>query len=133
MGQETEMEGIAARRAALALVTAATEEGRLLSELLPKAVARLEPGERARAQRLAAETLRWASRADRVLGPYLRMKPRGRTHNALRMGVWEICADGGPRPHRDGPYRRARTRGATRGNSNRVSTPSECSRRKIAR
>lgn len=86
--------GQAARQAALDLMTKVTDEGRLLSELLPKSVAYLEPAERARAGRLASEALRWASRADRVLGPYLRQRPDGRTHNMLRLGVWELCADG---------------------------------------
>ena len=94
MGQDQGMPGLAARRAALDLITAVTEDRRLLSELLPGAVASLAPADRARAQRLATETLRWASRADRVLGPYLRKRPWPRTHDALRLGVWEILADG---------------------------------------
>lgn len=86
------------RSTALDLVDAVTGEGRLLSELVPAALRDLDPPARARAQRLATETLRWADRADRVLGPYLRKRPSGRVHNALRLGVWEICADGAA-PH----------------------------------
>ena len=88
----------AARRAALDLLDAVTGEGRLLSDLLPQQVAGLAPPERARAQRLAAETLRWADRADRMLGPYLRKRPPERVLNALRLGAWEICGDGAA-PH----------------------------------
>jgi 16S rRNA (cytosine967-C5)-methyltransferase len=87
-----------ARRAALDLLDAVTGEGRTLSDLLPGAVAPLAPPDRARAQRLATETLRWADRADRMLGPLLRRRPPLRAHNALRLGTWEICGDGVP-PH----------------------------------
>ncbi|MEM9477194.1 MAG: RsmB/NOP family class I SAM-dependent RNA methyltransferase [Pseudomonadota bacterium] len=86
--------GIAPRKAALDLICAVTERGRLLSELLPRALEDLPQDERARAQRLATETLRWASRSDRVLGPYLRNRPYARVHNLLRMAVYEICAEG---------------------------------------
>lgn len=86
--------GIAPRKAALDLMGAVTEDGRLLAELLPRALDKLAAADRARAQRLATETLRWAPRADRVLGPYLRNRPYGRVHNLLRMGVYEICAEG---------------------------------------
>lgn len=86
--------GVAARKTALDLIDAVTVRGKLLSEVLPRTVAKLEPADRARAQRLAVETLRWASRADRALGPYLRKRPEPRTHNMLRMAVYEICAEG---------------------------------------
>ncbi|MEM0947841.1 MAG: transcription antitermination factor NusB [Pseudomonadota bacterium] len=98
MGQDSDTAGLGARRAALRMISAATDEGRLLSDVLPGAVAHLNPADRARAGRLASETLRWASRADRVLGPYLRKRPQPQTHDALRMAVWEICADGSA-PH----------------------------------
>ncbi len=62
--------------------------------MLPGAVEPLAPQDRARAQRIATETLRWASRADRVLGPYLKRRPSARTHAALRMAVWEMLGDG---------------------------------------
>ncbi len=94
MGQDGDTAGLAARRAALRMIDAVTGEGRLLSDMLPGAVQHLSPEDRARAGRLATETLRWASRADRVLGPYLRKRPHPLTHDALRMAVWEICADG---------------------------------------
>ena len=72
--------GIAPRKAALDLICAVTERRRLLSELLPRALEDLQQDERARAQRLATETLRWASRSDRVLGPFLRIRPYARVH-----------------------------------------------------
>ncbi len=84
-----------ARAAAIGLVAAVTGEGRLMSDLLPGALAALPPEGRARAQRLAVEALRWADRSDRLLGPYLRMKPAPVPMAALRLGVWEICAGGG--------------------------------------
>jgi 16S rRNA (cytosine967-C5)-methyltransferase len=84
-----------ARAAAIGLVAAVTGEGRLMSDLLPGALAALPPEGRARAQRLAVEALRWADRADRLLGPYLRLKPGPVPMAALRLGVWEICAGGG--------------------------------------
>lgn len=86
--------GIAARRAAWRAVAAVLEDGRLLSETLPAELAPLAPPDRARAGRLATESLRWAGRADRVLGPYLRKRPAPRVHAMLRMAVWEICGDG---------------------------------------
>ncbi|MBT8456413.1 MAG: methyltransferase domain-containing protein [Rhodobacteraceae bacterium] len=86
--------GVEARKAALDLIDAVTVSGEMLSEALPRVVRRLEPADRARVQRLATETLRWASRSDRALGPYLRKRPEPRTHNMLRMAVYEICAEG---------------------------------------
>ncbi|MDF0601820.1 transcription antitermination factor NusB [Psychromarinibacter sp. C21-152] len=86
--------GLAPRRAALRLIGRVTEDGRLLSELLPRAVEQLSPDERARTQRLATETLRWADRADRLLGPHLRKKPAMPVLNALRLGVVEMAVEG---------------------------------------
>ncbi len=86
--------GQAVRAAAIELMTAVTDRHRLLSEVLPEAVAALDPAERARAQRLATGGLRWADRADRLLGPHLRRKPMPDVLNALRLGTWEICGEG---------------------------------------
>ncbi|WP_172300444.1 RsmB/NOP family class I SAM-dependent RNA methyltransferase [Pseudoruegeria sp. HB172150] len=86
--------GLAPRRSALWLIGRVTEDGKLLSELLPGAVERLAPEDRARAQRLAIETLRWMDRADRLLGPHLRRKPKPAAMNALRMAVVEMAVDG---------------------------------------
>jgi 16S rRNA (cytosine967-C5)-methyltransferase len=88
--------GLAPRQAAHWMIGQVTGEGRLLSELLPRAVERLDPADRAHAQRLATETLRWMDRADRMLGPHLKKRPPGPVLNLLRMGVVEICAEGAP-------------------------------------
>ena len=86
--------GVAARRSAHYLLGQITGEGRVLSELLPKALERLEPDDRARAQRLTLNTLRWMDRADRMLGPHLSRKPALAAMNALRLGVVEMAVDG---------------------------------------
>ncbi len=84
--------GLAARRAALDLVNGVRCDGRALSDLaLPEGLA---PEERARAGRLAAETLRWSGRADRMLGPHLRQRPPEEVLNLLRLATVEICVDG---------------------------------------
>ena len=87
-----------ARVAAAAAMTAVTEHGELLSAVLPALVEKLTPADRARAGRLAMESLRWASRSDRALSPYLRMKPEDPVMNALRLAVYEIYVAGVP-PH----------------------------------
>ena len=86
--------GLAPRRSALWLLGQVTGEGRLLSELLPRALDKLPPEDRARAQRLTVETLRWADRADRVLKPFLKKAPSLPVRNALRMAVVEMAVDG---------------------------------------
>ncbi len=88
--------GLAARRAALDLVNGVRIGGLPLSDLgLPDA---LPPEEKARAQRLAAETLRWSGRADRMIGPYLRQRPPEEVLNLLRLATVELCVDGAA-PH----------------------------------
>jgi len=91
-----EKPGIAARRTALWLLGKVTGERRALADLLPEAVERLAPGERAHAQRLACETLRWMDRADRMLGPHLRKRPGLDVLNALRLGVAEMTVCSAP-------------------------------------
>ena len=86
--------GLDARRAALALLDAVTVEKRLLSEVLPSKTERLDPSERARAQRLVTEALRAMDRSDRMLGPHLSKRPAPHVMNALRLGVYEICGAG---------------------------------------
>ena len=90
--------GLEARQAAVAAMTAVTEDGRLLSEALPRATARLEVGDTARAGRLATGALRWAQRSDRVLGPHLRMKPEDHVLNTLRLALFELFEENTP-PH----------------------------------
>lgn len=85
--------GLAPRRAAVRLLNAVQEDERLFSELLPGAVDWLAPEDRARATRLATSCLRWMDRADRILGPYLKVRPPMTVMNTLRLGVVEICVD----------------------------------------
>lgn len=88
--------GLDARRAAVLAMTAVTEEGRLLGDVLPGVTAKLEAGDAARAGRLATEALRWADRSDRVLGPHLRMKPEEPVMNVLRLALYEMFEAGAP-------------------------------------
>lgn len=88
--------GLDARRAAAALMTAVTEEGALMSAVLPGIVGKLSPSDRARAQRLATESLRWAQKSDRLLGPHLRNKPEDPVMNLLRLALYEINVEGAP-------------------------------------
>ena len=83
---------LGARRSAIYLLDQVLGERRLLSECLGAgALDRLEPQDRARAQRLATETLRGLERADRLLHKHLRKKPPLSVHNALRLGTVELC------------------------------------------
>ena len=96
-----EGEGVAARAAALALLDAVLGEGRAMSELTGAAgpLSRLaEPGDRARAQRLALETLRQLGRADRLLRRFLRREPPLPVMNILRLATVEML-EGGTAPH----------------------------------
>ncbi|MEX0340678.1 MAG: RsmB/NOP family class I SAM-dependent RNA methyltransferase [Arenibacterium sp.] len=81
-----------ARRSAIYLLDQVLGEGRLLSECLGAgALERLAPPDRARAQRLATETLRGLERADRLLQKHLRKYPPLTVRNALRLGVTELA------------------------------------------
>ncbi|MEM9395232.1 MAG: transcription antitermination factor NusB [Pseudomonadota bacterium] len=82
-----------ARAGALALMTGVLEDGVALADLTGRktgAFAALQPNDRARAQRLATETLRHLRTCDQMLGPFLRMAPRLYVHNALRLATYEI-------------------------------------------
>ncbi len=83
-----------ARAAAFALLNAVTIDSKILTYLLPKSLDHLSGPDSARALRLTRETLRWANRADRMLGPYLRKRPDEPVLNALRLGVVELCQIG---------------------------------------
>ena len=81
-----------ARRAAIWLLDQVLGEGRLLSDCLgAETLGRLPAEERARAQRLATETLRGLERADRLLQKHLRKYPPLTVRNALRLGTVELC------------------------------------------
>ena len=90
--------GLEARAAAVKLMCAVTEEGALLSAAAPGILAKLDPADRARAQRLATEALRWSQRADRLLGPHLRNRPEDAAMNPLRLALYEINFEG-TEPH----------------------------------
>lgn len=86
----------AARKGALRLL-AGVGQGLSLSDQ-PTALARLDPAERARGQRLALAVLRNIDRADAVLVPHLSRKPRPEVLDALRLGVVELL-ELGEAPH----------------------------------
>jgi 16S rRNA (cytosine967-C5)-methyltransferase len=89
---------LTARRSAIHLLDQVLGEGRLMAECLSAgALARLAPEERARAQRLALDTLRGLERADRLLQKHLRKYPPLSVRNALRLGTVELC--GGAAAH----------------------------------
>ncbi|NEY89972.1 RsmB/NOP family class I SAM-dependent RNA methyltransferase [Tabrizicola oligotrophica] len=87
-----------ARAGAVALLNAVLGEGRLLAQALDEpGFAGLSPADRARAQRLATETLRAIEPADKVLKPLLRKAPPLPVLNILRLAVVELA--GGAAPH----------------------------------
>jgi 16S rRNA (cytosine967-C5)-methyltransferase len=87
--------GMQTRRSAVYLLDQVLGEGRLLSELIGAgALDRLDPPERARAQRLATDTLRSLERADRVLHKHLKKTPALTVHNVLRLAAVELCRGG---------------------------------------
>ncbi len=87
--------GVKARRSAVNLLDQVLGEGRLLSELIGGgALEKLQPEDRARAQRLATETLRGLERADRMLKKHLAKTPPLSVHNTLRLATVELCTGG---------------------------------------
>lgn len=89
--------GIQARRVAIRVLDEVLAGGRAMTEL-SALYEPLDPPDRARAQRLAATTLRQLGRADHVLDPFLRKPPPVFVLNLLRLAVVEICHDGSA-PH----------------------------------
>ena len=90
--------GLPARRKAHYLLMQVMTEGRLIAELVGAgALADLTAEDRARAQRLALDTLRGAGRADRMLKPFLKKSPPPFVMNALRLGTIEMA--GGAAAH----------------------------------
>lgn len=88
--------GLAARQAALDLLSAVLEDGALMGAVLEARdgpLAGLSPDDRARAQRLAMTTLRHLGQADACLKPYLRKAPPPRVQNILRLATVELCAE----------------------------------------
>lgn len=91
--------GVQARRGAVSLLDQILDEDapRLMSELLAGGTLdKLPPEDRARAQRLATETLRGIERADRLLQKHLKKYPPPHVRNVLRVGTVELCQGGAP-------------------------------------
>ncbi len=88
--------GVQARRSAVYLLDMILgDEPRLMSELLASgALDKLPPDDRARAQRLAQDTLRGLERADRLLQKHLQKAPPLTVRNVLRVGTVELCQGG---------------------------------------
>jgi 16S rRNA (cytosine967-C5)-methyltransferase len=87
--------GVQARRSAVYLLDQVLGEGRLMSEVIGGgALERLAPDDRARAQRLATDTLRGLERADRLLKKHLSKTPPLSVHNVLRVATIELCQGG---------------------------------------
>ncbi|MQY41745.1 methyltransferase domain-containing protein [Epibacterium sp. SM1969] len=88
-------DAIQARRSAVYLLDQVLGQQRLLAECYAAGVLeRLTPEDRARTQRLANETLRNLERVDKILAKYLKKNTPLHVRNALRLGVYELCAGG---------------------------------------
>ena len=86
-----------ARSGAVQLLNAVLIERRLMAEIIASGVLQaLPPGDRARAQRLAVETLRGLERVDRLLSRHLRKTPPDNVRNILRLAAYELCSGGDP-------------------------------------
>lgn len=94
----SQQQGLAPRRAALHLLDQVIGEGKLLPELIGDgALQHLSPEDRARAQRLATDTLRGLARADRMLARFLAKTPPLAVRNVLRLCTIELA--GGAAAH----------------------------------
>ncbi|MGV6839644.1 MAG: RsmB/NOP family class I SAM-dependent RNA methyltransferase [Planktomarina sp.] len=88
-----------ARSLAVWLLNGVTAEHETFAELMQKPrVQAAKPEERARAQRLAMATLRYAGRADKLLRPHIAKRPPASVENTLRLGVVEVLHFGAPLP-----------------------------------
>jgi 16S rRNA (cytosine967-C5)-methyltransferase len=89
--------GLHARKTAVYLLDQVLQDGRLMSELLGAgALDKLPAEDRARAARLAMDTLRGLERADRLLQKHLHKRPPLTVQNVLRLGTVELCQGGAP-------------------------------------
>lgn len=87
--------GVQARRSAVYLLDQVLGEARLMSELIAAGtLEKLQPEDRARAQRLSIETLRGLERIDRILKRHLSKKPPLTVLNVLRVATMELCTGG---------------------------------------
>lgn len=84
------------RVVAVRLLDAVLGDGKLMSEMIGAgALDRLDPADRARAQRLAMDVLRGLERVDKVLAKHLkRGEPLLHAMNVLRLGTLELCLGG---------------------------------------
>ena len=82
-----------ARSAAINTLCGVLGEGRMISDMTSM-TAHLTSEDKARALRLARDTLRGLERLDRLLGRHLRKRPPLYVHNALRLGTYELCTGG---------------------------------------
>ncbi|MEZ5673850.1 MAG: RsmB/NOP family class I SAM-dependent RNA methyltransferase [Thalassovita sp.] len=83
------------RQTALTLLNQVLVDGRLISEQAAQgALTRLDPADRARAQRLALDTLRGMERADKLLARHLKKNPPLAVRNILRLAVMELATGG---------------------------------------
>jgi 16S rRNA (cytosine967-C5)-methyltransferase len=89
----TDRGGLLVRGAAVDLLAAVLDEGRMLSQAMGP-LAGLAPADRARAQRLAADTLRHLDACDEVLSPLLRKSPPAVIGHILRLAVTELAQPG---------------------------------------
>lgn len=88
----SQQQGLGPRKAALFLLDQVTTEGKLLPELIGEgALQHLSPEDRARAQRLATQTLRGMARADRMLSRFLQKTPPEAVRNVLRLCTVELA------------------------------------------
>lgn len=96
MTQATERAGLSARKAALQLIGGVLAQGERLAQAAGDAkgpLAKLSPADRARARRLATETLRHLAQCDAALAPFLRKVPPVEVHNVLRLAVLELSLE----------------------------------------
>ncbi|MAO27268.1 MAG: 16S rRNA methyltransferase [Roseovarius sp.] len=83
------------RHSAVWMLDKITGEGRMLQDLLAAgAVDRLDPADRARAQRLTTQTLRAMERADRLISRHVKKKPPLTIRNILRLATVELAYGG---------------------------------------
>ncbi|MGB0905139.1 MAG: transcription antitermination factor NusB, partial [Mangrovicoccus sp.] len=88
--------GLAARRAASALVLAVIRDRALLSDARSRDAARLDslsPGDQARAQRLATLALRHHGRIQAALKPFLQRRPAPEIQSILLVAMVELTLD----------------------------------------
>ena len=87
----SQQQGLGPRKAAVYLLDQVTGQGKLLPELIGEgALQHLTPEDRARAQRLATETLRGLARADRMLARFVQKTPPLAVRNVLRLCTVEL-------------------------------------------